>query len=286
MATLKQIRQRIKAAKNTQSITRAMKLVAAARLTKAKNRVEEARPYSEKMREFIQSIGAAGDLPNHPLLERRQQVKKVALVLMTAERGLCGSFNTNLLKAAQRWLEEQSAGTCLVSVGKKGNLFFSKRGYEVIHAITLPTAGGDLSHAVELTSVLEELFTSGQVDAVHLCYSKFYSPIRQEPQIVQLLPIEPPTGEESTGSKEYDFEPGPEELMALLLPKYLLTVNYQAMLESAASEHGARMTAMSNATDNAGKMISELSLTANRVRQATITKEILEIVGGAEALKN
>ena len=196
MATLKQIRQRIKAAKNTQSITRAMKLVAAARLTKAKNRVEEARPYSEKMREFIQSIGAAGDLPNHPLLERRQQVKKVALVLMTAERGLCGSFNTNLLKAAQRWLDEQSAATCLVSVGKKGNLFFSKRGYEVIHTITLPTAGGDLSHAVELTSVLEELFTSGQVDAVHLCYSKFYSPIRQEPQIVQLLRIEPPTGEE------------------------------------------------------------------------------------------
>jgi F-type H+-transporting ATPase subunit gamma len=271
MATLKQIRQRIRAAKNTQSITRAMKLVAAARLTKAKNRVEEARPYSEKMYEFILSVGGAGELPPHPLLDRSPNVKKVALVLITAERGLCGSYNTNLLKTAQRWLDTQTTEKTLVSVGKKGNLFFGKRGYEVSHAFTVPTAGADLSDAVTLTNTISEMFTNGEVDAVYLCYSKFISAIRQEPKVIQLLPIEPPK---------------PEDLLTLLLPKYLLTVTYQALLESSASEHGSRMTAMSSATDNAGKMIGELTLTANRVRQAAITTEILEIVAGAEALKS
>lgn len=292
MATLKQIRQRIRSAKNIQQITRAMKLVAAARLTKAKNRVEEARPYSEKMREFILSIGGAGELPKHPLLERRP-LKRVALVLITADRGLAGSYNTNLLKAAGAWLKkddkfkETSVETVLVTVGKKGNQFFSKRGYDVVHNHSVPTAGAGLDDAVHITDYLTEQFANGEFDAVFLCYSKFFSPIRQEPQVIQLLPIEPPQkaeDEESTGGKQYAYEPGPEELLGLLLPKYLLTVTFQAMLESSASEHGARMTAMSNATDNAGKMIGELTLTANRVRQAAITTQILEIVGGAEAL--
>lgn len=295
MATLKQIRQRIRSAKNIQQITRAMKLVAAARLTKAKNRVEEARPYSEKMREFILSVGGAGQLPNHPLLERRP-VKKIALVLITADRGLAGSYNTNLLKTANTWLKDEKiegkfrhedVSTTLVTVGKKGNQFFSKRGYEIAHNMSVPTAGAGLDDAIELTNYLTKAFEEGQFDAVFLCYSKFYSPIRQEPQIVQLLPIEPPEADDEeagAGGKEYSFEPSPEELLSLLLPKYLLTVTFQSMLESSASEHGARMTAMSNATDNAGKMIGELTLTANRVRQAQITTQILEIVGGAEAL--
>ncbi len=288
MATLKQIRQRIKAAKSTQSITRAMKLVAAARLTKAKNRVEEARPYSEKMREFVQSVGGAGDLPNHPLLQKRP-VKKAAIVLITSDRGLAGSFNSALIRAAQNWVKDQSSETGIIAVGRKGNQFFSKRGYEMLHFVSVPTAGAGIDDAVALTDKLNQMFVNGEVDAVYLCYSKFYSPIRQEPQIVQMLPIEPPAsndGGDSHRSKSYGFEPEPDELLGYLLPKYLLTVTFQAMLESAASEHGARMTAMSNATDNAGKMIGELTLTANRVRQASITKEILEIVGGAEALKN
>ncbi|MFM9874055.1 MAG: ATP synthase F1 subunit gamma [Fimbriimonadaceae bacterium] len=288
MATLKQIRQRIRAAKNTQSITRAMKLVAAARLTKAKNKVEEARPYSEKMYEFILSVGGAGELPPHPLLTRRSEVKKVALVLITADRGLCGSYNTNLIKAAKIWLDKQTTDKCVVAVGKKGSQFFGKRGYEVTQTISVPTAGADLEDAVNLTNTLSEMFTTGEVDAVYLCYSKFLSAIRQEPRVIQLLPIEPPQTDavESGSSKSYGFEPAPEELLALLLPKYLLTVTYQALLESSASEHGSRMTAMSSATDNAGKMIGELTLTANRVRQAAITTEILEIVAGAEALKS
>ncbi|MCB0824735.1 MAG: ATP synthase F1 subunit gamma [Armatimonadetes bacterium] len=288
MATLKQIRQRIRTSKNIQQITRAMKLVAAARLTKAKNRVEEARPFSEKMREFILSIGAAGELPSHPLLDRRP-VNRRAIVLVTADRGLAGAYNTNLLKAGQAWIREQAEPVVMLAVGKKGAQFFRKRDYDVVFEHSVPTAGATLEDAILLTEKLREMFESGEVDSVHLCYSKFYSPIRQEPQIVQLLPIEPPQSDEedaaALGGKDYLFEPGPKELLGLLLPKYLLTITYQALLESSASEHGARMTAMANATDNAGKMISELTLTANRARQAAITTEILEIVAGAEALK-
>ncbi len=287
MATLKQIRQRIRTSKNIQQITRAMKLVAAARLTRAKNRVEEARPYSEKMREFILSISGAGELPPHPLLERRE-VKSYGLILITADRGLAGSYNTALLRRASDFLKETAGESRLLAIGKKGSQFFGKRNYNVVETISVPTSGARLQDAVEITEKARKMFESGEVDAIYLCYSKFFSPIRQEPQVVQILPIEPPASEEgaTSSNKEYSFEPGPAELLALLLPKYLLTVVWQSLLESAASEHGARMTAMSNATDNAGKMIAELTLTANRARQAGITKEILEIVGGAEALKN
>jgi len=287
MATLKQIRQRIKTAKNIQQITRAMKLVAAARLTRAKNRVEEARPYSQKMREFIGRLGPAGELVTNPLLNSRE-IKKYCLLLITAERGLCGSFNTALLRKASEFLKETPGESSLVCVGKKGATFFAKRGYNVVKQVTVPTAGAKLEDAVVITNLLRKMFESGEVDAVYLCYSRFYSPIRQEPQVVPLLPIEPIEGvatEESNTNVEYRFEPQPKDLLELLLPKYLLTLVWQTLLESAASEHGARMTAMSNATENAGKMIDTLTLTANRARQASITKEILEIVAGANALQ-
>jgi F-type H+-transporting ATPase subunit gamma len=285
MATLKQIRQRIRSAKNIQQITRAMKLVAAARLTKAKNRVEEARPYAEKMLEFMGSVGSAGELPAHPLLVRRE-VKRAALVLVTADRGLAGSYNTLLIRRAGEFLREQTAETVLVGVGKKGWQFFGKRGTKVEKTFTVPTAGAGLEDAQAVTAEISRMYEEGEVDAVYVCYSKFYSPIRQVPQVVQLLPIEPPSGEgAAAGQAEYKYEPEPARLLGLLLPKYLLTVVYQALLESSASEHGARMTAMTSATDNAGKMIGNLTLAANRSRQAGITKEILEIVGGAEALK-
>ncbi len=288
MATLKQIRQRIRTSKNIRQITRAMKLVAAARLNRAKMRVEEARPFSEKMRDFMASVGGAGSLPAHPLLERRE-VKKVCLLLCTADRGLAGSFNTLLIRKASEFLRSLEVPTSLFCVGKKGAQFFGKRGYEIVETYSVPTAGARLEDAIEVTNKVRAMFESGEVDAIYVCYSKFFSPIRQVPQVVQLLPIEPPAqdgGDDgATGaSKEYAFEPSSEELLAMLLPKYLLTVVYQALLESSASEHGARMTAMTSATDNAGKMIADLTLVANRVRQAGITKEILEIVGGAEAL--
>ncbi|MBL8039832.1 MAG: F0F1 ATP synthase subunit gamma, partial [Chthonomonas sp.] len=176
----------------------------------------------------------------------------------------------------------------ILSVGKKGALFFGKRGYSLIgenHVIA--SAGATYDDAVAVTKAATEMYINGEVDAVYLCYSKFYSPIRQVPQVVQLLPIEPPKGEDgkAAGAKEYTFEPAPTELLSILLPKYVLTLTYQSLLEATASEFGARMTAMTSATDNAGKMIDSLTLKANRERQASITKEILEVVGGAEALK-
>lgn len=288
MATLKAIRQRIKTSKSIQQITRAMKLVAAARLKKAQDRVLEARPYSDKLKEFMQSVSSAGELPAHPLLEKRD-VKKVCLILVTAERGLAGSYNSSLIRKAQDFLKAQTAETSILAVGKKGAQFFAKRGYQVVHQVHLPTAGASVSHAVEVTQKARELFESGEADAIYLLYSKFFSPIRQVPTVTQLLPIEPPKdveGAEHVSTKDYEFEPEAGQLMGILLPKYVLTLIYQTLLEATASEHGARMTAMTSATDNAGKMIQGLTLTANRERQASITKEILEVVGGAEALKN
>lgn len=286
MANLKQIRQRIRTSKNIQQITRAMKLVAAARLKKAQDKVLEARPYSEKMREFMLGMSSAGELPAHPLLAKRP-IQKVCLIVVTADRGLAGSYNTNLIRRAWDFLRGRSEPASVIAVGKKGGQFLGKRGYEVVYQHSVPTAGARLQDAIDVTRVATETFESGQADAVFLCYSKFYSPIRQVPQVIQLLPIEPPSEDSPAGpAKDYIYEPDPQELLAILLPKYVLTLIFQALLEATASEHGSRMTAMTSATDNAGKMIQELTLVANRERQAAITKEILEVVGGAEALSS
>lgn len=265
-----------------------MKLVAAARLKRAQDKVLEARPYADKMREFMESVGGAGELPNHPLLQKRE-VKTYAVILVTAERGLAGGYNTNLIRKAGDFFKSTKGDARLVGVGKKGFMFFSKRGIQAIgENYVIPTNGASYEDAVAVTKIATDLYTSGQVDAVYLCYSKFYSPIRQVPQTVQLLPIEPPKSEEGAekkGAREYRYEPNPTDLLGILLPKYVLTQVFQSLLEATASEFGARMTAMTSATDNAGKMIETLTLKANRERQASITKEILEVVGGAEALK-
>lgn len=284
MANLKQIRARIRTSKNIRQITRAMKLVAAARLKKAQDRVTEARPYSEKMRELMLSLSSGGDLPTHPLLEKRSGTK-TCLIMISADRGLAGSYNTNLIRKAFDWLKEGGNTSDVFTVGKKGLQFFGKRGYHIAGSHTVPTAGAQYDDAVTVCKFAREKFESGEYDRIFICYSKFYSPIRQVPQIVQILPIEPPvTDEEPAASKSYTFEPDAASLLGTLLPKYLMNQVFQAMLESTASEHGSRMTAMTSATDNAGKMIESLTLKANRERQANITKEILEVVGGAEAL--
>jgi F-type H+-transporting ATPase subunit gamma len=283
MATLKEIRIRIKTAKNIQQITKAMKLVAAARLKKATDRVLEARPYADKLKEVMGSLSAGGELPPHPLMESRE-VKKIALILITSDRGLAGAYNTSLIRKASDFLKDATVPVTLVTVGKKGTQFFGKRGYDIHKSFTVPSSGARLEDAVEVTRTARGLYESGEVDAVFVVYSKFFSAIRQVATSVQLLPIVAP---ESTGvsSGEIEFEPSAEALLDTLLPRYFGTLIWQAMLESTASEFGARMTAMTSATDNAGKMISSLTLKANRERQASITKEILEVVGGAEALK-
>ncbi|MCC7230753.1 MAG: ATP synthase F1 subunit gamma [Fimbriimonadaceae bacterium] len=285
MATLKQIRQRIKTARNIQQITKAMKLVAAARLKKATDRVLEARPYADKLKEFMGSLAGAGELPPHPLMQKRD-VKKAILVLVTSERGLAGGYNTTLIRKATDFIKSVDFDVELVTIGKKGFQFFSKRNYMIRHSVTMPSAGASLENAVEITKVTRQAFEQGEVDAIFVCYSKFYSAIRQVPQLVQLLPIESPVVEGNSGvGAEIEFEPNAEAVLNALLPRYFQTLVWQSLLEGTASEFGARMTAMTSATDNAGKMINSLTLKANRERQAGITKEILEVVGGAEALK-
>jgi F-type H+-transporting ATPase subunit gamma len=285
MATLKQIRGRIRAAKNIQQITKAMKLVSAARLKKATDRVLEARPYSEKLREVMQSLASGGELPSHPLMEKRQ-VKRACLIVITSDRGLAGAYNTSLIRKAQDWIKDQGFEVTLLTVGKKGTQFYSKRGYNVMHSLSVPSAGARLEDAIEVASRTRSMYEAGEVDAVYVCYAKFFSAIRQVPQIVQLLPIEAPATEgQAASTGGFEFEPDAAELLNTLLPRYFQTLVLQSMLESTASEFGARMTAMTSATDNAGKMIQTLTLKANRERQASITKEILEVVGGAEALK-
>jgi F-type H+-transporting ATPase subunit gamma len=283
MATLKEIRGRIRAAKNIQQITKAMKLVAAARLKKATDRVLEARPYADKLRSVMASLAASGELPNHPLLEKRE-VRRVALILLTSDRGLAGAYNTGLIRKAADFLRDSSVPVRFITVGKKGHQFFGRRG-DIAHSLSVPSSGARLEDANEITRVARRMFESGDVDAVYVCYAKFFSAIRQVPQITQLLPIVTPEGEANAADAgEIEFEPDPATLLNTLLPRYFRTLVWQSMLEATASEFGARMTAMTGATDNAGKMIQRLTLQANRERQAAITKQILEIVGGAEAL--
>ena len=286
MATLKQIRGRIKAAKNIQQITRAMKLVAAARFKKSTDRVLEARPYADKMRSFMESLASGGELPEHPLMAKRP-IQKYCIILIGADRGLAGSYNTGLHRKVTDFFKEQTAKGSLILVGKKATQFFTRRGYEVVDSRLLGSAGAKLEDAVEVTRIATELFESGKVDAIYLCYSKFFSAIRQVPTIIPLLPIEPPTASgHQANATEFMYEPSSEVILQTLLPRYLLTLIWQAMLESSASFFGSQMTAMTSATDNAGKMINNLTIRANRERQAAITKEILEVVGGAEALKS
>ena len=286
MATLKQIRGRIKAAKNIQQITRAMKLVAAARFKKSTDRVLEARPYADKMRSFMESLASGGELPEHPLMAKRP-VQKYCVILIGADRGLAGSYNTGLHRKVTDFFKEQTPKGSLIIVGKKANQFFSRRGYEILDSRLIGSAGARLEDAVEVTRIAQELFESGKVDAIYLCYSKFFSAIRQLPTIIPLLPIEPPKASDGhAGTVDFNYEPSSQVILESLLPRYLLTLIWQAMLESSASFFGAQMTAMTSATDNAGKMINTLTIRANRERQASITKEILEVVGGAEALKS
>lgn len=284
MATLKQIRQRIRAAKSTQQITKAMKLVAAARLKKATDRVLEARPYADKLKDIMTSMSASGSLPAHPLLTKRE-VNNVLVLVLTSDRGLAGAFNTSILRRTSDFFKSLDGKPVqLLTYGKKASQFFGKRGYTLVEQFSAPSAGAQLSDAVAITRKAREMFESGEVDAVYVVYSKFISAIRQVPQVVQLLPIEAPEADGSAVGGEVEFEPSADVVLNTLLPRYFQTLVWQSMLESTASEFGARMSAMTAATDNAGKMIYNLTLKANRERQAAITKEILEVVGGAEAL--
>lgn len=289
MATPRQIRGRIRVAKNIQQITKAMKMVAAARLRRAQEAVGAARPYAEKMRDVMQSLGAGNANLRHPLLRSVAEPQNIGVILVTGDRGLCGAYNSSVIRRANDLVRPFGPSQVkMICVGKKGATFFRRRGYDVAAENPVPATGISFSEAQAISRTGRELFASGQIDALYLVYTQFFSAMTQRPQTLTVLPIQPPeaTGDTPAGpTADYIFEPEAEQILGSLLPRYVDTQVYQAVVESIASEHGARMTSMSSATDNAGKMISRLTLSLNRARQATITKEIAEIVGGAEALK-
>ena len=286
MANTKDIRRRIRVVKSIEKITNAMKMVAAARLKKAQGRAESARPYAEKMHEVMGNLARAAGEVDHPLLEVRE-VRNVAFVIIGADRGMAGSYNGNVMNKALREIQKYDAQSVkLVLIGRKAVGFFKKKPYEIAETLQLSGSEVNFVDIKNVTTKVRSMFETGEVDAVYLVYAKFLSAMRQEPTAIQLLPMTTPSAEGAETAGEYIFEPEASELLGRLLPRYVDTEVYQSLVESQASEQGARMTAMSAATKNAGEMIATLTLSYNKARQAAITTEITErIVSGAEALK-
>lgn len=288
MPSLLDMRRRIRSVKSTQQITKAMKMVAAAKLRRAQERVVAARPFAQKMAEVLENLSAriTEDF-SHPLLDARAD-KKYLIVLVTADRGLCGAFNANLIKTAHSFMEEHQGKTFqMIPIGRKGRDFFRRRKIDFPAEYINLTAKGraEYTDAVLIAKDLIKLFTEDKsIDKVFLIYSEFKSVLSQKNVIQQLLPIERKNLEQDKPQAEYIFEQPADEIFGRLLPKQIETQVYRAMLESVASEQGSRMTAMDSASKNAGELIEKLTLTMNRIRQATITKEIIEVVSGASAL--
>jgi F-type H+-transporting ATPase subunit gamma len=291
MANLLDIRRRIKSVKNTQQITKAMKMVSAAKLKRAQNRVVSARPFANKMNEVLTQLAAQTPEDfHHPLLDARGD-DRYLVVLVTADKGLCGAFNTNLLKAAQSFIKENVGKTIeFLTVGRKGRDFFRRRGTIVGEYVGLTGKGRvEFSEALDVARDVVNRFTEDEeLDKVFLIFAEFKSVLNQRIAVEQLLPISrtAETTEESdtVNSQDYIYEQPPAEIFSRLLPRLVETQIFRALLESIASEQGARMTAMDAASKNAGDLISSLTLNMNRVRQAAITREIIEIVSGASAL--
>ena len=288
MAMLRDIRRRIRSVESTQKITRAMKLVAAAKLRRAQERIMSARPYAVKMAELLSSLVRRAEGEAHPLLVRREAARK-RLVIITADKGLCGAFNSNILRASLAFLREQGeTSVTLVVVGKKARDFYRRRPYQIKSEMLGFFDRLAYSHAQELAGGLMQEYLAGEVDEVHLMYNEFRSVAVQRVKREQLLPIEPaatPDGEGEAAAGDYIYEPSPEAILAALLPRHVTTQVYRALMESVAGEYGARMTAMEAATKNAKEMIGVLTIQYNKARQERITKELLDIVGGAEALR-
>jgi F-type H+-transporting ATPase subunit gamma len=289
MPSLKAVRIRIASVKSTQKITSAMKMVAAAKLRRSQDAIIAARPYAKSMADITAEVAARAGAEDHPLLERRAG-KRIALVVMTSDRGLCGGFNSNLCRTAQRHAEDKTKSgeieECRFEVvGRKGRDYFRRRKLNITRDLPGVVADSALARSKEIAAAVTEEFLNGTVDAVWVVYNQFRSVISQKPVVEQLLPVAAAPAGGEAGASEFLFEPGKGEILNYILPMYVETQLYRALLESIASEFGARMTAMENATKSAKEMIERLTLQYNRARQASITKELMEIVGGAEALK-
>jgi F-type H+-transporting ATPase subunit gamma len=295
MAKTREIRRRIKSVQSTQQITRTMEMVAASKLKRAQNRLTASRPYGGEVKSFIQELLASGTHLSHPLLLPRDEERTVALFLITTNRGLCGAFNTNLIKRTQKLFDDtkaQGKDVRLSIAGKKGLSFFKFRGYPIDANYTDIPELPSPSNVAGIADRFISLYTSGEIDRLTLIYNYFRSPVEQRPVIETVLPIPTPTeeagkrvtGKADYGKGEYIMEPFPEEIIGRLLPLYVHSSLRMALVESTTSEQGARRTAMKSATDNADDMITYLIRSFNKARQAQITQEIAEIVGGANAL--
>ncbi|HKO57699.1 MAG TPA: ATP synthase F1 subunit gamma [Thermoanaerobaculia bacterium] len=279
------LRRRIRSVKNTQQITKAMKMVSAAKLRRAQERIFSARPYAAALREVLASVASRIGAANHPLLQAREEERNVVVIVVTSDRGLAGAFNTNANRAALNFVKEKAFPNVeLIPIGRKANDYFRRRAIPMRRPATQALQALSLETAREIAGGLITAFTNGELDAVYVVYNEFRSVISQVVRTERLLPLQRPWSEEQQETTiDYLYEPAPEQILSELLPKYVEFELYRILLESAAAEQGARMTAMEAATKNASDMISHLTLTYNRIRQAAITKEIIEIVSGAAA---
>jgi F-type H+-transporting ATPase subunit gamma len=298
VANLKAIRKRISSVKSTQKITRAMKMVAGARLARAQQRILALRPYAVKTGEMLREVTvalaeSASSEAEHPLLARRPE-KRALLLVVTSDRGLCGAFNANILRTTERLMREKEAGGIDVSlaiIGRKGREYFQRRSAPIHHAFTGVWEKLDLEQARNVARVVARPFLAGEVDAIYLVYNEFKSAMSQRVVAEPLFPLQPPEPEGTSEAvqdeqkPQFLFEPDKRRLLERLVPLYLEVTIARALLESLASQLGAQMTAMDSATKNASEMISKLTLDYNRARQAAITTELMEIIGGAEALR-
>ena len=289
MANLRDIRRRITSVKSTQQITRAMKMVSAAKLRRAQTSMEAARPYAQKIAEVVASMAVRAEPGAHPLLQKPgAKEEKITLVVVSADRGLCGSFNGNVLRRGFDFRNEQrEAEVSLVAVGRKAVDFFRHRQVPIVERYEDLFRGFDYSAAEKIGALLKQRYLDGEADAVYIVYNKFRSLLTQIPEVIRLLPVAPP--EETgvpVGAIPFDFlyEPEPAEVLKALVERHVNTQIYQALLESSTGEHGARMTAMDSATTNAEEMIDSLTLFYNRARQANITRELIEVISGSDAL--
>lgn len=289
MATLRDIKRKIDAVKKTSQITKAMNMVAAAKLRGAQQNMEKFHPYAEKFNEVIRRLAAGvEDASSYQLISPREEVKKLELVLITADRGLCGSFNNNLIIAAERFIRQKLAGgfeITLTAAGRKGGEYFKRRGYDVRKRVTGLLNKPSYTDAFELGRELIDVFEAGRADEVYVIYSRFVTVVKQIPTLIRLLPIVPDVEEKKGGYFEYLFEPSHEALLTDLLPNYIYIQLLEFFYQTSVSEHAARMAAMENATSNCKDLVRSLTLTYNKARQAGITKELMDIVGGAEALR-
>ncbi len=286
MPSFRDVVRRIDSIKNTQKITKAMQVVAATRLRRAQQAVQATRPYAEKMLEVLQTAGERATEYRHPFLVRREG-KRAVMVLVTTDKGLCGALNVNNIRAATRYMNEHYAeGQRYVTIGRKGRDFLLRFRRDVIAEVSGVADRPTVAEILPGVTVALEEYSAGRTDAVLICYSKWISTMKQEATVRTLIPAEIPHREASAGPRaDYIYEPDPESVLDALLPRYVETQVFQAVLENKASEYSAKMIAMQNATNAAGDLIDALTLFANKVRQAGITTELMEIVSGAEAMR-